>query len=202
MDETPKKLTPSELIRAMLTDCRERLEPRKTELTQAQLDDAALDFCAGYCSAVDRLAGDAPKQWLMVLAVRGYDEAGRWLEKHGGALPVMVDAVYNWQWGRYAQVDHRMLALMSAHGYTAEHTGGGCMAWERPLDDGGYLMITDGDSGLGDWPEIEAAQWYVARYNADGDTWSDLESTGDLGLTLRDALKAADELPVPTPPAD
>lgn len=107
-----------------------------------------------------------------------------------------VDAGYNWQWGRQVQVDKRMLALLTRHGYEAQHTGGGCMAWEKPLPCGGYLMITDGELGLGDWDERNLVQWYACRFHEDGDLWSEPE--GGAFLTLADALAIAETLPEPT----
>lgn len=80
-----------------------------------------------------------------------------------------VDAGYNWQWGRMVQVDEPMLALMTKHGFEAQHTGGGCMAWERTRSDGLTDCITNGDAGLGDWDEREAEEWTTGRYDAEGD---------------------------------
>lgn len=45
------------------------------------------------------------------------------------------------------------------------HTGGGCMAYQHPLDDGGYLLITDES----DLPEDGDTQVYVGRYDAEGE---------------------------------
>lgn len=52
--------------------------------------------------------------------------------------------------------------------FRAVNTGGGCMAMQHPLDDGGYLLVTDAQ-GPGDLPDDTAVTVIVGRYNADGD---------------------------------
>lgn len=46
------------------------------------------------------------------------------------------------------------------------HTGGGCMAMEHPLDDGGYLLVTDADGCH--IPTDADQSVIVGRYDAEG----------------------------------
>jgi hypothetical protein len=82
--------------------------------------------------------------------------------------------------------------MMTAHGYTLEHTGGGCRAWHRPVEDG-YLMITDYQLGL--TAAASSQEWSVGRYLDDGEQYGWIV-TGEV-YTLEGALAVADKLPLP-----
>lgn len=105
-----------------------------------------------------------------------------------------VNAVYNWQWGRMAQVSKSLFDYMTRHGYDAQHTGGGCMAWEKPLPDGGWLMITVDGCELGEWKNRRRPEWDVGRYAED--IGASVYWAGP--ATLAEALKIAERLPPPT----
>lgn len=105
-----------------------------------------------------------------------------------------VDAVYNWQWGRMAQVSKPLFDLMTSHGYEAQHTGGGCMAWEKPLPDGGWLMITVDGCELGEWKWRNKGGWDVGRYASD----IGASVYWNTGVTLAEALRIAERLPPAT----
>lgn len=106
-----------------------------------------------------------------------------------------VDACYNWQWGRNAQVDEELLDFMREHGYAAQHTGGGCMAWEKTLEDADerYVMITVDGVELGKWEDRDKAEWQVGIYTVEGDGWT----LAYPFHTLADAVKIAEVLPWP-----
>ena len=56
---------------------------------------------------------------------------------------------------------------MLADGYSVQHTGGGCLAWERQFADGRYVYICDEGNGLGD----EMGELYLCGlYDKDGDS--------------------------------
>jgi hypothetical protein len=99
--------------------------------------------------------------------------------------------VYNPQWGRNMDVSKRFHDHMASRFFAPSHTGGGCMAWERILDDGGWVWVTYNDS-LGSWEERDEAVWLVGRYSADGDSWITVQPS-----TLADALGAATRIPDP-----
>ena len=100
--------------------------------------------------------------------------------------------VYNQQFGRMVQVDTPLMQRMARDNFTPQHTGGGCMTWERITDDDGYIWITDeSGAGLGAWADRKGAGWIVGRYNSEGD-FIDVE-----GVTLAQALKLADTLRAP-----
>lgn len=78
---------------------------------------------------------------------------------------------------------------MREAGWTVAHTGGGCMAWDKPAPCG-YVWITNEGNALEGDPA--AREWYVGRYN-DG-------AEGEAGIgpvTLDEALAAVDQLPDP-----
>jgi hypothetical protein len=62
--------------------------------------------------------------------------------------------------GRNA-VGYRMIAL----GYEASHTGGGCMAWRKPVGNGWFWTICDEGNGLGDRPD---EPYHAGLYHRDG----------------------------------
>jgi hypothetical protein len=95
----------------------------------------------------------------------------------------------------FAQLDERTAAVnpavsepLRAAGYDVAHTGGGCLAWMRLLDEEGdsYLLITSNEDIDGD---PAAPEWVVGRY--DGDSWINLEES----FTLPDAIRVAGLLP-------
>lgn len=66
--------------------------------------------------------------------------------------------------------------LLVAHGFSTQHTGGGCLAWERASADEklSCLITTDDGTDLGDDIEdIESALWLVGFYDADGESLDD-----------------------------
>jgi len=77
---------------------------------------------------------------------------------------------------------------MADAGFGVQHTGGGCLAWERTAADGRYVYVTDDDAGLG--TNGAGSEWYVGRYNADGE---DEDQDGPFA-TLAEAIEAADKL--------
>lgn len=52
--------------------------------------------------------------------------------------------------------------------FTPVNTGGGCMAMQHPLDDGGYLLVTDA-AGPGNLPTDDDKTVIVGRYDNKGD---------------------------------
>lgn len=111
----------------------------------------------------------------------------------GGEKPSSkVDAVYNPQWGRTVQVDSELMDKVREYGYGADHTGGGCMAWHKPLPDDGWICLTCYDVELGSWGKRNEHIWLVGRYNKDGDAWILLSA-----LSLEEALKLGERLPAP-----
>ncbi len=100
--------------------------------------------------------------------------------------------VYNPQWQRMMDVDAALMRRMRADNFQPQHTGGGCMSWERLTDDNGYIWITDQDgASLGAWADRNKRQWIIGRYNSEADFIS-LEH-----VTLFQALKHADSLRAP-----
>lgn len=55
--------------------------------------------------------------------------------------------------------------IMTAHNYTVSHTGGGCLTWERMIDDKHYLWICDEGNGLGESPD---ERYLVGCYDSEG----------------------------------
>jgi hypothetical protein len=53
------------------------------------------------------------------------------------------------------------------YGFDAVNTSGGCMAWRRSLEDGGYLLLTDND---GIHPPEHWTEAIIGRYDAEGNT--------------------------------
>lgn len=82
-----------------------------------------------------------------------------------------VGAIFNPQWGSLFVPDHGLSELLGRNNWQLSHTGGGCMAWERPHDDGGWLWITYNDGGPGEWKDRSKKGWIVGRYSEDGDYW-------------------------------
>lgn len=105
-----------------------------------------------------------------------------------------VSVGYNPQWGRDAMADKPLADLMASHNFQMWHTGGGCMAWSRWTDDGGYTLITDdGGADLGEWQNRDKETWIVGRYSEDGDNWVCCRD----GVTLSEALALAGIMPKP-----
>lgn len=75
---------------------------------------------------------------------------------------------------------------LAGAGFGVEHTGGGCLAWERRGADGGYVYITDDDSGLG--VDGLATAWYVCQYDHEGED----QRSASFG-TVAEALAQANE---------
>jgi hypothetical protein len=97
----------------------------------------------------------------------------------------------------YAALDRRedsvredVSAPLRAAGYTVTHTGGGILAWFRPLSPDGehHILLTGEDEIDGD---PDAREWVIGRYAAEG--WLCIDET----FTLADAIKYADLLPPP-----
>lgn len=105
---------------------------------------------------------------------------------------------FNPQWGRVVEIDQPLYDRMAADNFSEWHTGGGCMAWQRDTDEGGYVLITYNECELGTWGERDERRWMAFRYTAEsefiGVGWEDDDSTG---LTLDDALRVVDMLPIP-----
>ena len=102
------------------------------------------------------------------------------------------ELVFNPQWDRYVGVDKPLFDRMAEAGFSPEHTGGGCMGWYKPLDDGGSISISF-DSALGDLDSVEVEAWYVGRDDANGDAWVQCGQA----VTLDEALRIALLLPAP-----
>lgn len=63
--------------------------------------------------------------------------------------------------------------MMTAAGYAVQHTGGGCMAWERRVEpSGAYLWVCTPGQDLGETTDEE---YLVGFYDADGNTLADGE---------------------------
>lgn len=102
--------------------------------------------------------------------------------------------IYNPQWDRYMDIEAGLIELMAQHGFSTIHTGGGCMGWARPCEDGSHIAISL-ESTLGTLEDAGKLEWSVGRYNADGDVWVQVETY----VTLFDALRIAPLLPAPDP---
>lgn len=107
--------------------------------------------------------------------------------------PKQVDALYNPQWGAMARVDEPLHATMTAHHFEPQHTGGGCMAWQRVLDDGSFISICIDGCELGEWSDRDKAEWCLGRYDGEDCGFVDCDEP----LTLLDALSLAERLPKP-----
>lgn len=107
-----------------------------------------------------------------------------------GSYQAHADRFYAWLERRESAVSPGVAEPMRAEGYEVYHTGGGCLAWMRTLDEDGdsYLLITSNDDIAGD---PEAQEWGVGRY--DGDSWINLEEC----FTLSEAIRVAALLPAP-----
>lgn len=105
---------------------------------------------------------------------------------------VQAHAARFWAWlaSRESEVAPAVADQLRPAGYEVYHTGGGCLAWRRPLDEEGdsYLLITAGNDIAGD---PMAQEWDVGRY--DGDSWINLKAS----FTLAEAIVAAAALPMP-----
>jgi hypothetical protein len=54
---------------------------------------------------------------------------------------------------------------MHGLGYEVSHTGGGCMAWRKPVGNGWFWTICDEGNGLGDRPD---EPYHAGLYHRDG----------------------------------
>lgn len=81
--------------------------------------------------------------------------------------------------------------LVEEAGYEIAHTGGGCLAWRKDLDNGEHLLICTEDNTIDADPA--AKEWLVGRHTDDGGM---IEIDG--ATTLEDALRIADLLPAAT----
>jgi len=88
--------------------------------------------------------------------------------------------------------------VFTASNFTLEHTGGGCTAWERPVDNTGWRVLITDSEGLGHSLEGKHAYdpdredcWLIGAHNDDGDSFRD---ECDEALTAEEALVAADNL--------
>jgi len=68
-------------------------------------------------------------------------------------------------------------------------TGGGCVAYEMALPDGGYMLLTDDDAGIG-FTDPLSEEFYLGRYDKDGDPLETV-GPGGSGDDSSDALSAA-----------
>ncbi len=94
-----------------------------------------------------------------------------------------------WQWfdGVVAKAAETEIGnIMKGAGYAVAHTGGGCLAWEKPLDNGGYLWICDEGNGLGD--KIDEP-YLVGHYDREGEIVAD-DSTDNLFAAIAWCVRA------------
>ena len=91
--------------------------------------------------------------------------------------------------GRFDAVRTEVKALVYSAGFEPRHTGGGCVAWGKEIDDGSYLLLTADDDGIDADPSSEV--WSVGRYADEG--FVSLEDP----MTLRDCLLASELIPAP-----
>lgn len=135
-----------------------------------------------------RLEGDGAE---VVGATAAGVDPSRMLTRHlDGTAQAEADRFFAWLEEREAEVAPAVSEPLRAAGYEVYHTGGGCLAWMRTLDEEGdsYLLITSNDDIAGD---PESPEWSVGRY--DGDSWINLEEC----FTLAEAIRVAGLLPVP-----
>jgi hypothetical protein len=104
-------------------------------------------------------------------------------------------AIYNPQWGCLMDIDKPLFDHMAAAGYTPQHTGGGCMVWERARDGGSYMLTAESvePTGIGLWQDRHLPVWTVGRYDDEGN-WVVVHD-----VPLYQAIRLADLLPPPDP---
>jgi hypothetical protein len=102
-------------------------------------------------------------------------------------------AVYNPQWDRYIDLEKEFHEFMSQAGYGVWHTGGGCMAWHKPLDKDRYLMITV-DASLGFWASRDVKEWSVGLYDESDALVSSRWVGWKEEVTLDEALRIGTEI--------
>jgi len=78
------------------------------------------------------------------------------------------------------------------YGFSIEPTGGGAEALRRGTADGGALVVTAGEDGLGLDADVSAQDWYVGRYHMDSGFIFTLEPG-----RLEEVLAVAGLLPPP-----
>lgn len=82
-------------------------------------------------------------------------------------------------------------AIAKALGFGEQHTGGGCMAYQRNFAGGVHVMVTNADFDLPD-----GTDWYVGVYDANaehlGAHWYG-EAIGDYISAINDAIAFADK---------
>lgn len=81
--------------------------------------------------------------------------------------------------------------IMTAQGYEAHSTGGGCWTWMRQTDDGSMLWICTYDNALCGDPDT--AEWYVGRHSDINGGFVQCEDF----LTLAEALAIAPRVASP-----
>lgn len=73
--------------------------------------------------------------------------------------------------------------------FQPQHTGGGCMAMEHPLEDGGYILVTDTD-GCG-IPTKDDTAVIVGCYDAKGHVVGGDDNTPEIPVSeLKDWIDA------------
>lgn len=94
------------------------------------------------------------------------------------------------QWMDEKEAGCRSGASMREAGFSFWHTGGGCTAWGKALDDGTELMVTTTDADADGDPE--GSEWLIGRYDEDGGFVQVTEP-----VTLAEAIEQAATLPAP-----
>ena len=81
-----------------------------------------------------------------------------------------------------------------SNNFSVQHMGGGCLAWQRHVDDHSWVLITDmGGTDL--FPDENAADelergYIVGYYWNDGDDWDDCKHAS----TVTEAIAIADSI--------
>ncbi len=68
-------------------------------------------------------------------------------------------------------------------GFSLDHTGGGCRAYIKALDDKHYLMVTD-RNGCG-VDRISPDNWIVGLYDENGEVYMHYADGGSIDAALR-----------------
>jgi hypothetical protein len=106
----------------------------------------------------------------------------------GGSSQRRTEAFYASPERREAAVRADVSQPLRAAGYSVIHTGGGCLAWFRPISANGedHILITVENDIDGD---PEAREWIIGRYQLNG--WVNIDET----FTLDEAITYAELLP-------